>query len=108
MMMVFMKYKIILLAVGVVSLSGCNMSPSLYTADANKSSGTVVMAYHYSQSTPMWWSPKFGEEAQRRAELICQGWEYDSARPLDDTSYMESGSMIEGVDSVTYQCIKSL
>lgn len=83
------------------------MNPSMYTANADKSEGTVTMAYHYTSSTPVWWGPEFGEEAQRRATVICQGWDYDLARPFDDSSYMTNGGSIEGIDSVTYQCINN-
>lgn len=102
-----MNIKIAFITTSLFALSGCNMNPSMYTANANKSEGTVTMAYHYTSSTPMWWSPKFGEEAQNRASVICQGWEFDSARPLDDGSYMENGGSIEGFDSVTYQCVNN-
>ncbi|WP_260861523.1 hypothetical protein [Citrobacter sp. Marseille-Q6884] len=101
-----MNVNIAVVAVSLLALSGCNMNPSLYTANASKSEGTVTMAYHYTSSTPVWWSPKFGEEAQQRASVICQGWAFDSARPLDDSAYRENGGAIEGIDSVIYQCIK--
>lgn len=102
-----MNVKIIVMAASLCMLSGCNMNPSLYAANANKSEGTVTMAYHYTSSTPMWWSPTFGEEAQARASVICQGWDFDRANALNNDSYMENGGSIEGVDSVTYQCINS-